>query len=350
MKVLGIMSGTSLDGIDFCYLDICRNTSSYNYTIINATTYSYSKEWKEVLQTAFSKLKEEVYEINKKYTIYINELIHQFIDTYGIVDLDLIGSHGHTIWHQPNDGFTLQIGNLQGIKKGLSCPVICDFRVQDVLLGGQGAPLVPIGDQFLFADFTYCLNLGGFSNVSYQSNGMRVAFDICPINVLLNHYTNQFYHIPFDDCGVRASKGNVFSELFEKLNSIPYYNKSFPKSLGIENTNKDFIPLIDSYELPAEDVLATLVEHMAYQISNVMTRSKGKLLITGGGAYNLHLINRIKYYCKEIEIVIPDQYTVEYKEALIFGLLAYLKYYGENNVLSSVTGAKRDHSSGLVYV
>lgn len=350
MKVLGIMSGTSLDGIDICYLDICRNTSSYNYTIINATTYSYSKEWKEVLQTAFSKSKEEVYEINKKYTIYINELIHQFIDTYGIVDLDLIGSHGHTIWHQPNDGFTLQIGNLQGIKKGLSCPVICDFRVQDVLLGGQGAPLVPIGDQFLFADFTYCLNLGGFSNVSYQSNGMRVAFDICPINVLLNHYTNQFYHISFDDCGVRASKGNVFSELFEKLNSIPYYNKSFPKSLGIENTNKDFIPLIDSYELPAEYVLATLVEHMAYQISNVMTRSKGKLLITGGGAYNLHLINRIKYYCKEIEIVIPDQYTVEYKEALIFGLLAYLKYYGENNVLSSVTGAKRDHSSGLVYV
>lgn len=351
MHLLGVMSGTSLDGIDFCYVEM--NATTYAFNIISAETYPYPKNWEKILKSASTKSAIEVKGINVNYTQYLNEQIHQFIRSKNIKTLDLVASHGHTIWHKPSEGFTLQIGNKQALSKGFNIPVVCDFRVQDVKLGGQGAPLVPIGDQLLFSDFDYCLNLGGFSNISYEgSNRKRLAFDICPINTLLNHYTELYFEKPYDHQGHLARKGRVDAQLFNALNQIEYYQKRPPKSLGIEQVQAIYRPLIESFNTQPHDILCTLVEHMAYQIAKVLTLAHTqprKVLVTGGGAYHQFLIERLQYYAQPNDIVIPNTYLVEYKEALIFALLGLLKWQGKNNVLSSVTGAKHDHSSGVIY-
>ena len=225
---------------------------------------------------------------------------------------------------------------------------MCDFRVQDVQLGGQGAPLVPIGDRLLFSEFDYCLNLGGFSNISFEQDGQRIAFDISPVNTVLNFYANQL-GLEFDDRGKIAQSGNLNLTLFEALNGLDFYKKPFPKSLGFEYVKEVVLPLIESYSIPKEDKMYTFVEHVALQIANALPMKKGTLLITGGGAYNDFLIERIQFYLPDIVIKIPDSKLLEYKEALIFGLLGVLKLRGEINVLSSVTGAKSDHSSGVIY-
>lgn len=345
-----MMSGTSLDGMDLCSVIFYESENGYSYKIENAKTYKYDSTWEKDLKNAYSNSREEVHELNKKYTQYVNQKIKDFIDEFSVESINLIASHGHTIWHKPNEGYTLQIGNLPTLKDGLPAPVVCDFRVQDVQFGGQGAPLVPIGDQLLFSNYDFCLNLGGFSNISFQENGIRRAFDICPVNILLNEYTLLYYQKAYDNQGKFASQGKIYKELLDELNNLEFYNKNKPKSLGVEEVNSYYKPIVCKYVITPEDLLCTLVEHMAFQISVVVNKNKGEsLLITGGGAFNNYLIKRIEYYCKSIEIIVPDKLTIEYKEALIFAFLGYLKIQNKNNCLSSVTGAKNDHSSGVIY-
>lgn len=224
--------------------------------------------------------------------------------------------------------------------------VICDFRIQDVKLGGQGAPLVPIGDKLLFGNYTYCLNLGGFANLSFDVNNVRIAYDICPVNILLNQYIGVL-GFEFDDKGEVAKSGTVNSSLLSELNSIKYYSDKPPKSLGLEWVKKHIIPVIDAYKLDTKDILRTFVEHIAIQISKQFSIKNASILITGGGAYNLFLIERIKSY-SNVNIVIPSTKLIEFKEALIFGFLGVLRYRNEANCLSSVTGASKDHSSGKI--
>lgn len=346
-----MMSGTSLDGMDLCSVIFSENENGYTYKIENAKTYKYDIRWENNLKKAFSQTKEEVGQLNIKYTHYVNQKIKEFIDEFSIESIDLISCHGHTIWHKPSEGYTLQIGNLPHLKEGLPVPVVCDFRVQDVQLGGQGAPLVPIGDQLLFLNYDFCLNLGGFSNISFQENGIRKAFDICPTNILLNEYTLLYYQQPYDDQGRFASKGKIHSKLLKELNYLEIYNKNTPKSLGIEEVNAFYKPILSKYVINPEDLLCTLVEHMAIQISNVVNKyDRNTLFITGGGAYNTFLIERIQFHSINIQIVLPDALTIEYKEALIFAFLGYLKIHNKVNCLSSVTGAKKDHSSGVIYL
>ena len=350
MKIIGVMSGTSLDGIDFCYVDLNKALNDYKYQIICAKTYEYDNDLKKQLQSAFQWSSDEVSLLNHQYTSYVNGMIHTFIKDFNIQDVDLICSHGHTIWHKPNEGFTLQIGNLPHLKEGFDIPIICDFRVQDVALGGQGAPLVPFGDELLFGSYDYCLNLGGFSNISFKNFDRRVAYDVCPVNTLLNYYTLKFFGFHYDKDGHLAKQGVVFEPLVEMLNTIEYYNKSYPKSLGVEDVQLNFIPIIDAFDIKGEDVLASIVEHIAIQIGKALEHSlKGKILITGGGAYNKWLIERISDRCYPHQVIVPDAYTVEFKEALIFAFLGYLRIHNQINCLASVTGAKEDHSSGIVY-
>lgn len=348
IKILGIMSGTSLDGIDFAVVDFQRINEKWQFQIHENATFSYSDEWFSRLKFAAHLSADELVELNKEYTSYLNAQIHKFITDNQIENLDAIASHGHTILHNPNEGYTLQIGNLPEIKSGFSIPFICDFRVQDVQLGGQGAPLVPIGDRLLFSDFDFCLNLGGFSNISFEQNNIRIAFDICPVNTVLNYYVNQL-DLEYDDQGNIAASGKIDKKLFNALNSNDFYSKTFPKSLGIEFVFTEVIPTIDSFNLPIADVLATYVEHIAYQISNQLKNKKGKLLITGGGAFNVFLIDRIKKYNPNMLVEIPYSEIINYKEALIFAFLGVLRLNNINNVLASVTGAKHDHSSGVIF-
>ncbi|MFD0964705.1 anhydro-N-acetylmuramic acid kinase [Pseudofulvibacter geojedonensis] len=343
--VLGVMSGTSLDGVDLAYVKFERK-DTWTYDIILAETKSYTNFWEEELRKAINYTDKALIELDKRYTKYLASFITDFILKYQLNKIDAICSHGHTILHQPENKLTLQIGNLPIIADLIKQKVVCNFRIQDVKLGGQGAPLVPIGDQLLFSEYDYCLNLGGFSNLSTKMKENRVAYDISPVNIVMNHYVKEL-GLNYDDKGKIAASGALHNELLQELNKIKFYHENAPKSLGLEWVKQHIYPLIDSFQLSTPDILRTFVEHVAIQISSQF-EANSKVLITGGGAYNDFLISRVRRLC-DTEIVIPDNTLLEFKEALIFAFLGVLRLRGEVNVLASVTGASRDHSSGCIF-
>jgi anhydro-N-acetylmuramic acid kinase len=345
--VVGVMSGTSLDGIDLAYCNIFRSDNGlWNYHFIETHTYAYPEYWQTKLKDAIHNNKEELKIIDRDYTEYISKIILRFLDQRSIVTIDAICSHGHTIIHQPKKGVTLQIGNRAELAQLINQRIVCNFRIQDVHLGGQGAPLVPIGDQLLFSEFDYCLNLGGFANISHNISSNRIAYDICPVNIVLNYYAQKL-GLEFDDEGIQAERGEVDQTLLDNLNDIGFYSQNPPKSLGLEWVLSTIFPLIDRVDIDIRDILRTYVEHIAIQLSSEIKMDR-TVMITGGGAYNTFLINRVKKI-SGAKLVIPDDQLIDYKEALIFGLLGVLRLRNENNCLSSVTGAERDHCSGIIY-
>jgi anhydro-N-acetylmuramic acid kinase len=346
-QVVGVMSGTSLDGIDLAHLHFSKKDGKWSYEIQESVTISYPNYWLNKLKVAVHFSENELIQLNDEYTDFLGNTINHFLKEYKIDAIDAVCSHGHTILHQPQNGITLQIGNLPKLSEIIGKKVVCDFRIQDVELGGQGAPLVPIGDRLLFSDYDYCLNLGGFSNISFEENGKRIAFDISPVNTVLNFYANQL-GMNYDDKGEIALSGKVNSDLLTELNKHDFYQKKYPKSLGIEFVNATILPLIDNYFISIEDKLHTFVEHIATQIALALPKKEGKMLITGGGAYHLFLLERMQFHLPKINLIVPNTKTLEFKEALIFGLLGVLKLRNEINVLCSVTGAKNDHSSGKI--
>ncbi|WP_310991282.1 anhydro-N-acetylmuramic acid kinase [Aequorivita marina] len=361
--IIGVMSGTSLDGIDL--VELIFETKAENgisaayqedkairpltgtFQILASGTIPYSSYWKDELRKALGYSKMKLERLDFKYTEMLSEEILKFIRKHNIREIDAICSHGHTILHQPENGFTYQIGNLPRIAKLLGRSVVCDFRTQDVALGGQGAPLVPIGDALLFPEYDYCLNLGGFANCSFEKNGERIAFDICPANIVLNKYAEKLGK-EYDDGGKLAASGKIDTGLLQKLNSLEFYSEKPPKSLGLEWVNTHVFPLLDETEISPKDMLRTFSEHIAIQLANQFTPNS-KVLVTGGGAYNSFLIERLNDLAS-VEVIIPSPELVEYKEALIFGLLGVLKLRDEVNCLASVTGAKRDHTSGRIFL
>jgi len=282
----------------------------------------------------------------EEYGKYIGQQVLNFIEANKFKP-DFIASHGHTIFHKPDEQLTLQIGDGNTIAAITGYPVVFDFRSLDVSLGGQGAPLVPIGDKLLFGEYDFCLNLGGFANISFEKNNQRMAFDICPVNFVLNHLAEK-EHKSFDTDGELAKSGKVNPELLNELNLLAYYKLSSPKSLGREWVEEKVFPLLEKYNLSNIDLISTFTEHVAIQIARVIKNEKGNsLIITGGGAYNKYLIDRIKHH-SNIRVLIPEALLVEYKEALVFAFLGLLRLRGEVNCLSSVTGASRDSSTGVL--
>ncbi len=301
------------------------------------------------VEKCFNTSKIEIDDLNIIYGKYLGEVVNEFIKKHQIIEIDFVASHGHTIFHKPNEGYTFQIGDGQAISNTTGLKVICDFRTQDVDLGGQGAPLVPIGDQLLFSNYDYCLNLGGFANISFQKNNERIAFDICPVNIVLNHYAN-LLGFDYDAGGKIASNGNVDEKLLNELNAISFYKAPLPKSLGFEFVKTTIFPIIDSFcNLKTETILRTFVAHIVTQISICLNNNPcSKILITGGGAFNTFLIKELKKQTKT-SIIIPESDIINYKEALIFALLGVLRSENEVNCLKSVTGALKDHSSGKIF-
>ena len=346
-KVIGVMSGTSLDGLDLAYINLLKN-NHWKFEIEIAETYPYAQKWVNILKDLVNMSPSELSQIDEAYSIYMANLIKKFIQLNSIENIDAICVHGHTDLHQPDKGITYQIGNQDNLAKILKNTIVCDFRIQDVKLGGQGAPLVPIGDELLFPEFDYCINLGGFANVSTKINNQRIAYDICPVNIVLNYYAKKL-GVSFDDKGKIASKGIINNELFDKLNRLSFYKQSYPKSLGLEWVQSQMIPIIESQKIKINNILRTFVEHIAIQIVSEINAKGSTVLFSGGGVYNLFLMERIKTL-SDCKIVIPSKEIIDYKEALIFGLLGVLKLRNEVNCLSSVTGAKNDHSSGVLFV
>lgn len=346
-NVLGVMSGTSLDGVDLAQICLTYSGNKWHYSIGHAQTVPYSAKWVQQLKNAIDYTETQLEQLNLDYTVLLGGMIKQFLISNNI-QTDAVCSHGHTILHKPHLGYTLQIGNLPQIATLAGCKVVCNFRMQDVQLGGQGAPLVPIGDRLLFSDYDYCLNLGGFSNISFEEKGKRIAYDISPVNTVLNHYAN-LLGSEYDEGGKIAAAGSCSQELLDELNTLDYYAAPYPKSLGFEFVKETILPLIEKYSISAQDKICTFTHHIARQIANNIKGEDKSLLITGGGAYNTFLVDTLKNLSPGIQINIPDAKTIEYKEALIFALLGVLKLRNENNVLASVTGAWHDHCSGFVY-
>ncbi|MGB7784705.1 MAG: anhydro-N-acetylmuramic acid kinase [Salinimicrobium sp.] len=345
-NVIGVMSGTSLDGVDLALLTFTKN-SGWSYKILAAETVPYSAAWEESLSKSAFLEPQDFQSLNEEYTDLLAEVILSFLRKHQLKDLDAVCSHGHTVRHEPENRYTLQIGNLPKLAKRIGELVVCDFRVQDVEMGGQGAPLVPIGDELLFPEYEYCLNLGGFANISTRKNGHRIAYDICAVNTVLNFLSNKLGK-PFDADGAFAASGELNEDLLKRLNFLPFYSLQPPKSLGIEWVNRHIFPLFDT-SVPVEDLLHTYSIHAAVQIaSEIKGTSEEKVLLTGGGTFNSFLIEQIRKRTA-VELVIPSKEVVNFKEALIFGFLGVLKLRGENNVLSAVTGAPKDHSSGTIF-
>lgn len=346
-KVIGLMSGSSLDGVDIAYVNFSHDNKRWFFQIVEAGNVPYSSYWKEQLAEAFNKKPEDLKELDKEYGRYLGTITKRFIEKYEL-EPKLIASHGHTIFHRPDEGFTLQIGDGQEIAKATGITTVNDFRSEDVMKGGQGAPLVPIGDRHLFADYPICLNIGGIANVSYEYEGKRIAYDICIANQTLNYLANKLGY-DYDNNGSFARQGKVNLDLLKAFNDNSYYDKEAPKSLGREFFEKYQHQIIEESSLDIRDILATATEHIASQIvKSTDMLEKSKMLITGGGAKNNYLVERISELSKH-EVVIPDTMIIDYKEALIFAFLGTLKMEGKINVLSSVTGATSDSSSGTIH-
>lgn len=341
------MSGTSLDGLDICYANFHIQTK-WNFTIKKAKTIPLPQELKFKLKNSTTMSGLELSFLNNHLGDFIGESINQFISEYKIhkTEIDFISSHGHTIFHQPEKQLTLQIGNGANISAKTKLPVICDFRTTDIALKGNGAPLVPIGDQLLFSEYDYCINLGGISNISFQSGQERLAFDICAVNMVLNHLANLFGS-DYDENGNFAKSGKVNMSLYKQLNLLEFYHTKAPKSLGFEWVETNIFPLLEDNDLSSQDLLRTFVEHIAFQISQNLTNN-GKAFFTGGGTHNSFLIERIKNYSAS-EIIIPNKEIIDFKEALIFGFLGVLRFRNEVNILNSVTGASNNNVGGCIY-
>jgi len=348
--VVGLMSGTSLDGLDIAVCRFKKENKSWSYTIVAASTISYKASFKKQLENL---MKSDAYtfaSMDAEFGRYSGEQVNKFLKKIKI-PLDVIASHGHTIFHQPKKGFTTQIGNGAYIAAHSGMPVVSDFRSMDVALGGQGAPLVPIGDKLLFGAYDYCLNLGGIANISFDKNKKRIAGDICPVNIVLNRLANE-KGLNYDKGGRLASRGVVNEKMFAELNRLNFYKKKFPKSLGREWVDEAVFPLINKYPISVENKLATYCEHIAYQIGLIaISNKKATLLITGGGAFNSYLIERIEALSgKKIQVVVPDENTISFKEALIFSFLGLLRFLGEENCLKSVTGSKCNSIGGALHL
>lgn len=349
-EVIGLMSGTSLDGLDIAHCIFTSDANSWKYEIIQAETIAYANDWKQRLSTAENLNAVSFQQLHVDYGFYLGQRVSDFIIKHGLT-ADFVSSHGHTVFHQPDKRLTVQIGNGSSISSKCKLPVVCDFRAMDVALAGQGAPLVPVGDRLLFPEYDFCLNLGGFANVSYEYKGRRIAYDICPVNIVMNALCE---HIgkPYDEDGNIAKEGMVSHYLLTELNQFGFYKiaPNTPKSLGKEWVTEMVNPLLDQYEISEEDLLRTFCEHIAFQVAKSLNdKPKGKLLITGGGAYNSFLVQCIRQQVIH-EAVIPDKKTIEFKEALIFAFLGVLRMRNEINCLKSVTGAFADSCCGAIHL
>lgn len=335
------MSGTSLDGVDLALCDI----GDVGYSILAAVTVPYTDEWSRRLASLEGATALEYAKANVELGHYFGRVIRGFLADRNI-HVDAIASHGHTIFHQPQLGLTTQIGDGDAIAAETGLPVVSNFRTLDVALGGQGAPLVPIGDELLFGQYDACLNLGGIANISYRADGKRVAYDICPCNMALNRLAARL-GLPYDPEGANARGGNFYNCFNTTLNQLDYYNIDGPKSLGKEWFLSSFWPLVEESGLGTVDALCTVTGHIVQQISRVLQREGiGSLLVTGGGAFNSYLIGLLEEYNPLVDIIVPDDLIVNYKEALVFAFLCYLRLEGRINTLSSVTGAKIDSIGG----
>lgn len=356
-RTLGLMSGSSLDGLDIALVELEESAGKWTYNLMKATCISYPPQLGAQLLSAKNLSASNYFELHSQYGKWLGEKVNEFIEANNFHhQVQLIGSHGHTVYHAPKSGFTAQLGDGAAIAAATGINVVSDLRSMDVALGGSGAPIVPAGEKRLFPDYNLLLNIGGIANISFREKEEYIAFDVCPANRVLNSLAERMGN-SFDEDGNTAATGQFVPELFEQLNELDYYKLNFPKSLANEFGTETVLPLIESFSVSIPDALHTYCRHIAHQITKAIQQlnisgTPLKMLVTGGGAFNKFLCSNIqKAVGKEgIELVIPDDNTIQYKEAIIMALLAVLRWREEYTVLKSVTGAKRNSIGGAVWI
>ncbi|RUA18375.1 MAG: anhydro-N-acetylmuramic acid kinase [Flavobacteriia bacterium] len=352
-NVLGLMSGTSLDGLDMALCHIWQENGHWNYSIKHTKDVSYTDKMRERLKNAIYLSEKDHTQLHRDYGIWLGEQAKTFIKEID-GDVDFIASHGHTSHHRPHDGITFQLGDGQLLANTSGKKVVCDFRTKDVSLKGQGAPLVPIGDKLLFHEYDFCLNLGGISNISFDKDGERIAYDIGLANMPLNHITHKM-GLAYDENGKLARSGKLDHDLLQQLNALAYYQLPYPKSTGYEWFTGEIVPLIEASGSSEIDLLHTFIHHNCEQIAISVHKHQGKsqnkLLATGGGALNQFFMDTLQEKLgSHTEVVVPSKTLIAYKEALVFALMGVLRLEGKTNVLRSVTGATSDSCSGEVFL
>ncbi len=347
-KVIGLMSGTSLDGLDLAYCRFWQINGQWHFTIEKATTIKYPQELSGKLKIAHTLNAIDFLNLHNRLGKFFGNTVNEFINQNKLV-VDFVSSHGHTVFHQPEKRFNFQIGNPQVIREITGLPVVADFRTRNILSGGQGAPLVPIGDRLLFGEYDYCINLGGFSNISYDNEkNQRIAFDICPVNIILNQLA-QTTGMDFDKNGKIGKQGKVSESLLQALNALIYYGQPVPKSLGTEWLENEFLPVINHYDIAVADKIRTVYEHIIHQFQVIFRNlPDGKILLSGGGTHNIFLTGLLKQNLRQ-KIIIPPAEIIDFKEALLFAFLGVLRKENIPNCLSSYTGAPCDMVCGEWY-
>ncbi|MBL0309477.1 MAG: anhydro-N-acetylmuramic acid kinase [Bacteroidetes bacterium] len=357
-RVIGLMSGSSLDGLDIAYCEFHQEDGNWNFKILKTDVIVYPDEWIQEIKHLPVASAKTLWQTHAGLGNYFGEQVNVFIKKYALKGkVDFVASHGHTIFHFPEKRFTTQIGDGAAIAARTNLPVVCDFRSADIADGGQGTPIVPIGDLLLFKNYPFCLNIGGIANMSCKVNDSIVAFDVCSANQVMNSLANRLGK-DFDENGQAAASGNLNEALLERLNGLEYYKQAYPKSLDNSFSREMIFPLIEDFDISTEDKLNTFSEHVAQQVAAhvalIARKEKakfgkaGKILATGGGAFNKFLIERIRDVSK-MEVEVPNDELVKYKEALVIAFMGALRMRYQNNILKSVTGATKDSMGGGVY-
>ncbi len=354
-RAIGLMSGSSLDGLDIAFVEFQELGGKWTYEILHADCYAYTKEWEAKLRDAINLSARDYQLLHAEYGHYTGQQINKFIEEHKLhYKVAVIASHGHTTFHIPDKKMTAQLGDGAAIAAVTQLPVVTDLRAMDVAFGGQGAPIVPIGEKLLLGDYHFFLNLGGIANISFNTD-KYIAYDVCPANRVLNMLVNQIGK-EYDDGGQIAASGIVDEDLLEKLNALDYYKQPYPKSLANDFGTDIVYPIIKDSGIEIKDALRTYVEHIVIQIKNAVADSRlptsdSRLLATGGGGFNIFLIQRLSDSLKEfnIEVIVPDKKLVNFKEALVMAFIGVLRWRQEYNVLSSVTGAARDSIGGALW-
>lgn len=345
------MSGSSLDGLDLCCCDFIVREENWSYVFHFTKTVPFPEDLANRLSKARDISSKELFKLDADLGDFIGQAVKTFMQENCIEEVELIASHGHTVFHSPESSFSTQIGSGAHTAAACGLPVVSDLRSGDLAKGGQGAPIVPIGELLLFQSFDAFLNLGGIANISIIQDGKGQAWDIAGANQVLNHLAKKLGK-PFDDEGKFAVEGEVDFSLIEQLDSWEYYQMDPPKSLDNQQVQEHYFPLVDSVEDP-KNALATFSEHLSAQIVKALLRMEKmpeNLLVTGGGAHNKDLIKRLELKLPEVYVHVPNGALINFKEALIMAFIGLLRFKGQTNIISSITGAESDSISGAVYL
>ena len=361
--VLGLMSGSSLDGLVIAYCNITWDGDRVtHWKLLESETLPFSDKWKNRLRELPNQNGLIFAKTNTYFGHYMGGLVNEFIENYRIKELDFIASHGHTIFHDPEHRISIQIGDGAALASQTGYTTICDFRTQDVAMDGEGAPLSPLADRYMFHNYDFYLNIGGIANVSANTgNDNWVAMDCCAANQVLNLLAEELGS-EFDNNGSFASRGSVNEKLLGQVSDFSYYSNPYPKSMSNGWIREKIIPLYREAECSSEDKLATACEHIAIEISNSIQdiinkegfiRTSYKMLLTGGGVFNNYLVQTIHAYCNrslDIDLLMPDASIINFKEAMLMALLGVLRVEKVPNSMKAITGAKMDTINGAIHV